>query len=85
MAQESTEQTIKRFIEEILDEPGGEDPLSDRDVDSLALEQLIDLLEEEYQIFFEEQDVARENFRSVSALAELVERRRALSGRPYQP
>lgn len=73
----STEETIRSILEDILEDAAGSDPLLDRDVDSLSLEQLIDILEEEYEIFFGEQDVARENFRSIPILAALVDAKRA--------
>ena len=69
--------TIRDFIQEyLLDEPfTGSDPLAEIEFDSLALEQLIGFLEETYDIFLEEEDVARANLASVPLLVEVVQRR----------
>ena len=43
------------------------------------------MLEETYEIFFDDQDVARENFRSVQVLADLVDGKRMGGLAPLRP
>ena len=73
----SIETSIREFIQEhLLDEPfTGSDPLAEIEFDSLALEQLLGFLEDAYDIFFEEEDVARANVATVPLLVGVVERR----------
>ncbi len=75
----TTADAIRAFIDEsLLDEPHpGEDALADLDLDSLAIEQIIDFLEEEYGILFSDEELVRETFATVPVLAELVDRKRA--------
>jgi acyl carrier protein len=70
---------MRRFIvRELLEEPfEGRDPLAAEACDSLALEQLIDWIEEEYGVVFADEELVRENFASVPTLAALVKRKRA--------
>jgi acyl carrier protein len=70
------EAEIQRFIREhLLEEPfNGADPLAERDIDSLALEQLLDHLEERYLILFDPEEITRPNLASVPKLAEMVRR-----------
>ena len=57
----------------LLEEPyTGADPLADHTFDSLALEELIDLTEEQFGILLGEEEIARENFSSLSRWAEVV-------------
>jgi acyl carrier protein len=51
------------------------DPLADNDFDSLALEQLLDYLEESYHVLFTPEDIARPNLASLAIAAEMVHRR----------
>lgn len=79
----STAEVIRDFVvQHLLDEPfSGEDPLAELDLDSLALEQLIDFLEEEYRILLDDEDTHRSHFRGCAELAAVVDaRRRAWHG-----
>ncbi|MFL5515974.1 MAG: phosphopantetheine-binding protein [Gemmatimonadales bacterium] len=69
-----TKWRIRRFIvRELLEEPfEGRDPLAAEACDSLALEQLIDYIEEEFGVAFEDEELVRENFSSIPTLAALV-------------
>jgi acyl carrier protein len=66
---------LLRFIEaELLDEPYDQgDPLEAGAVDSLGLEQLVDFAEREYGVRIADEEMVRENFESVAALAALIE------------
>jgi acyl carrier protein len=71
---------IRRFImRELLEEPfDGRDPLAEEALDSLAIEQLIDYIEERFGVAFDDEEVVRENFSSIPTLAALVnDKRRA--------
>ena len=74
----TTEEHIRGFIErDLLDEPfTGIDPLLELELDSLSIEQLIDFIEDEYGLLFAEEELASENFASVSVLAALVDAKR---------
>lgn len=50
-------------------------------VNSLMAMQLVTMLEKRFQIVFEDDDLTRENFRTVRAIAELAERRIAAGPR----
>ena len=69
------ERRLRLFIlEELLEAPyDGVDPLADDVVDSLGYEQLAEYLEEAFGIRLEDDDMVRENFESLAALASLVE------------
>jgi acyl carrier protein len=56
--------------------PAGDDPLAAGQLDSLAIEQLLTFIEDEYDVEFEEQDLRLENFKSVPILAALVDAKR---------
>jgi acyl carrier protein len=73
-----TTKAIKRFIEdELLDElSDGADPLASRQLDSLAVEELVAHLEESYDIEFDDSELVAENFASVDVLAALVDMKR---------
>jgi acyl carrier protein len=72
----AVEEAIKQFVREFLvDDADAEDPLEGRDIDSLALEQLIDFLEEEFHILLSGEDIVRRNFESTPRLAAVVEAR----------
>ena len=70
------EAEIQRFIrEELLEEPfEGSDPLAEMEIDSLALEQLLDHLEIRYLVLFDAEEISRQNLATVQMLAELVRR-----------
>jgi acyl carrier protein len=61
------------IVEELLEEPyDGPDPLADEAVDSLGQEQLAEYVDEVYGVELTDDDMVRENFESVAALAALV-------------
>lgn len=74
----STAEHIRGFIDEhLLEEPfHGDDPLAEAALDSLAIEQLIDFLEEEDEVLFSDEELAGENFASVPIVAALVDAKR---------
>jgi acyl carrier protein len=53
-----------------------ETPLCDGIIDSIALMDLVGFLEERFGIQIDDQDLVAENFRSVSAIEQLVQRRK---------
>ncbi len=65
---------IRDFVVDVLlaGDFSGIDPLSEQEHDSLALEQLIDALEEQFHILLDEEEISRENFQSVPTLAGVV-------------
>lgn len=73
-----TSSRIRGFIEDEL--LGGRevegDPLAMDLLDSLAIEQLVGYLENEYAIRFSEEEVVAENFASLRVLATLVRQKR---------
>ena len=76
--QAEVEERLRRFlVDELLDEfydrpYEGEDPLADGEVDSLGAEQLIEYVEETFGVALEEEEIVKENFESVPALAALI-------------
>jgi acyl carrier protein len=50
----------------------GPDPLQDRELDSLLLEELIDNVEETFGILLDEEEISRENFATTSIFARVV-------------
>ena len=68
------EETLARFVfEELLELPyGGADPLADEMDDSLGQEQLAEYIEETYGVELADEDMIRQNFESLPALASLV-------------
>jgi acyl carrier protein len=77
------EQSLRRFIvEELLEGPyEGNDPLSEGEVDSLGVEQLIEYVFEVWSVELDDEEIVEENFESVPVLATLVETRcKQLSG-----
>jgi acyl carrier protein len=68
------ERQLERFIaEELLEERyDGRDPLAAGEVDSLALEQLVEYIEQEFRVRIDDADMAAENFESLPALTALV-------------
>lgn len=75
-------QQLRAFIvEELLDEPyGGADPLADRAVDSLAVEQLVEYIAEAYAVELADDEMIEENFESLDSLAALVWGKRRAGG-----
>lgn len=73
-----TSSRIRGFIEDEL--LGGRevdgDPLAMDLLDSLAIEQLVGYLEDEYAIRFSEDEVVAENFADLQVLATLVRQKR---------
>jgi acyl carrier protein len=71
----SIESQLREFIEqEILEEESPvEDPLASGLLDSLAVEQLIAYIEEEYGVTFEDDELVADNFASLPVVAGLVE------------
>lgn len=78
----SVERRLRAFIvDELLEEPyDGEDPLADRAVDSLAVEQLVEYIAEAYEVELADDEMIEENFESLATLAALVQRKRRVSG-----
>ena len=81
----STADRIVEFLDaEILDDPtlGGPvaagDPLADGRLDSLAMEQLITFIEDEFALSFDDEEFVAENFASIDALAAFVDAKRAV-------
>lgn len=71
----NVDQQIRQYIgDELLD--GAEisgDPLAEGMLDSLAIEQLIGYIEDEFGVLFEDEELVAENFVSVSTVVDLVE------------
>ncbi len=71
----NVDQQIRQYIgNELLDgaEVSG-DPLAEGMLDSLAIEQLIGYIEDEFGVLFEDEELVAENFVSVSTVVGLVE------------
>jgi acyl carrier protein len=75
------ETQLRGFIEqEILeDESPVEDPLASGLLDSLAVEQLIAYIEDEFGVTFEDDELVAENFASLPAVAGLVASKQQLT------
>jgi acyl carrier protein len=78
----STGARIRSFIvDELLDRvPASVDPLEVGLVDSLGIEQLIAFVEAEFGVVLDDDDVVAATFRSVDALAALVDAKGAGRG-----
>jgi acyl carrier protein len=76
----SIETQLREFIEqEILEEESPvDDPLASGLLDSLAVEQLIAYIEEEYGVTFEDDELVADNFASLPVVAGLVESKRGV-------
>jgi acyl carrier protein len=76
----SIETQLREFIEqEILEEESPvEDPLASGLLDSLAVEQLIAYIEEEYGVTFDDDELVADNFASLPVVAGLVESKRGV-------
>ena len=68
---------IQAYVRDVLLKGAfdGVDPLAEVEIDSLALEELLDHLEERYFILFDPEDISRENLSSVERAAEMVHAR----------
>lgn len=79
----TTAQEIREFIHQELafgDESvaiGDETPLYEGILDSLGLMDLVSFLEKRFGIAIEDEDLTSENFRTVAAIQQLVDRRTA--------
>ncbi|MEY2450822.1 MAG: hypothetical protein QOD92_396 [Acidimicrobiaceae bacterium] len=67
---------IRRFVDGLTDEPADGDPLAEGLLDSLAIEQLIAFLEDDFDIVFEDEELVAEHFMSIHTVVELVETKR---------
>lgn len=72
--QADVERRLRAFVvEELLEgRYEGDDPLAADAVDSLGQEQLAEYVEEAYGVRLEDEDMVKENFESLAALAALV-------------
>ena len=82
MSTTDVQTSLRQFIEqEILEEESPvADPLAEGLLDSLAVEQLIAYIEEEYGVTLDDDELVAENFASLAIVADLVESKRALAG-----
>ena len=72
----STRERVRRFIvEELLEDGEVRDPLAEELLDSLAIEQLVAFLEQEFRVEIADDDMVAENFESLRAVAALVDRK----------
>ena len=55
---------------------GDEDPLFPDVIDSLGVMEVVDFVEEKYEVSIDEDDLLADNFRSLEAIASLVDRKR---------
>jgi acyl carrier protein len=70
----NVEEQVRNYIQEELLE-GAEipvDPLAEGMLDSLAVEQLIGYIEDEFGVIFEDEELVAENFASVDTVIGLV-------------
>jgi acyl carrier protein len=74
LEREEIERLLERFIvDELLEERyDGRDPLAAEAVDSLGLEQLVGYIEEELGVGLADEEVVRENFAAIPALAAFI-------------
>lgn len=72
------EARLREFIvDELLEEQyAGSDPLADRAVDSLAVEQLVEYIGEAFGVELRDDEMVEENFDTLATLAALVDARR---------
>ena len=71
----NVEEKVRQYIQDELLE-GAElpvDPLAEGMLDSLAIEQLIGYVEDEFGVIFEDDELVAENFASITTVVELVE------------
>jgi acyl carrier protein len=79
LKQELREHIIKQYLKGQIPEGFDDDYnlIDDGILDSLAIINLVDYLEKQYQIEFGDNDIVPEHFSSVNALAEFVLQKRA--------
>jgi acyl carrier protein len=71
---------IRKFVATLTDDhETSRDPLADGLLDSLAIEQLIQYLEGQFRITFEDGELVSENFASIETLASLVDSKQRAS------
>jgi acyl carrier protein len=75
----AVERRLRDFIvDELIEVPyDGPDPLADRVVDSLAVEQMVEYIDEVYGVELADEEIVEENFESLASLAALVLGKRA--------
>jgi acyl carrier protein len=73
-----TEKQLRRLIEdEFLEGAPLDEAILVEHLDSLAVEQLVGFIEDEFDVEFDDEDIVLENFKSLGSLAALVDRKRA--------
>jgi acyl carrier protein len=71
-----TRARVRQFIvDELLEDRRAGDPLAEELLDSLAIEQLVSFLEQEFNVVIVDEDMVAENFESLGAVASLVDRK----------
>jgi acyl carrier protein len=77
-----TSKRIRRFVDELVEErvDKHDDPLALGLLDSLAIEQLITYLEEEFHLEFDDEELVWENFATIDTVAALVDDKRRAGG-----
>ena len=66
----------KQFLFDEEAELGDEDPLFPDVIDSLGVMEVVDFVEESYEVDIPEQDLLADNFRSLTAISSLIDRHR---------
>lgn len=80
MASDSVQNTIREFLitelfyDQEIDQIGAEDSLADYGLDSLGVFKTVAFCEENFGIRIPDEEVLPDNFQSIRAIAELVER-----------
>ena len=74
----NTKERIRSFIVDELMEAQSVsgDPIADGKLDSLAMEQVIGFIEDEYGVMFSDEDLVPENFADLATVAALVDAKR---------
>lgn len=66
----------RQFLFDESAELGDDDPLFPDVIDSLGVMEVVTFVEEQYEVGIEEDDLLADNFRSLTAIASLVDRKR---------
>jgi acyl carrier protein len=66
----------RQFLFDETAELGDDDPLFPDVIDSLGVMEVVDFVEEKYDVSIGEDDLLADNFRSLAAIAALVDRHR---------
>ena len=66
----------RQFLFDESAQLGDDDPLFPDVIDSLGVMEVVDFVEEKYGVGIEEDDLLADNFRSLTAIASLVDRKR---------